>query len=283
MKKIRRSPVVTGLLFLLAVVLLFAGGVGGTQAALQVYSDNYYSALNMKNIGVTLYENGKDTSNRIYGKTAASDWKERQDGELILDRLGDDPYFKIGKKYPFVITAGNSGDIDTYLRITVYKYWVKIGEGEEFGLKGWFHGISNSTSKIVDDSLNPAMIHLGYGGSEGYNSSSWILDTSPSTSTVERDVYYYIGILPSGDKTEPLFDTLWIDSSVAKAPTITTATTDDGKTITSYTYEYDGYGFVVQVETDAIQTHHARAAIRSAWGMQDEDILSQMKVPTESE
>ena len=41
MKKIRRSPVVTGLLFLLAVVLLFAGGVGGTQAALQVYSENY--------------------------------------------------------------------------------------------------------------------------------------------------------------------------------------------------------------------------------------------------
>ena len=59
--------------------------------------------------------------------------------------------------------------------------------------------------------------------------------------------------------------------------------TDDGKTITSYTYIYDGYGFVVQVETDAVQTHHARAAIRSAWGMQDEAILSQMKVPTESE
>ena len=47
MKKIRRSPVVTGLLFLMAVVLLFAGSVGGTQAALQVFSDDYYSALNL--------------------------------------------------------------------------------------------------------------------------------------------------------------------------------------------------------------------------------------------
>ena len=277
MKKIRRSPVVTGLLFLLAVVLLFAGSVGGTQAALQVYSENYYSALNMKNIGVTLYENGKVTSNRVYGKTAASEWKERQDGELILDRLGDDPYFKIGKKYPFVITAANSGDIDTYLRITVYKYWVKVGEGEEFGLKGWFHGLSSNTEKLVDDSkYSPATIHLGYNGSEGYNTSAWVKDENPETSTAERDVYYYTGILPVGGETAPLFDTLWVDSSVAKS--VITKTVGN---VTTYTYAYDGYGFVVQAEADAVQTHNAKAAIRSAWGLQSDAMTSQMNIPAE--
>ena len=32
MKKLFRSPVATGLLFVLSVILLFAGGIGGAQA-----------------------------------------------------------------------------------------------------------------------------------------------------------------------------------------------------------------------------------------------------------
>ena len=51
--------------------------------------------------------------------------------------------------------------------------------------------------------------------------------------------------------------------------------------MTTYTYAYDGYGFVVQAETDAVQTHHARAAIRSAWGLQSDAMASQMKIPAE--
>ncbi len=67
MKKIRRSPVVAGLLFLLAVVLLFAGSVGGTQAALQIYSSDYISAFELDHIGITLYENGTPVSFRNPG------------------------------------------------------------------------------------------------------------------------------------------------------------------------------------------------------------------------
>ena len=78
MKKIRRSPVVTGLLFLLAVVLLFAGSVGGTQAALQVYSSDYISAFELDHIGITLYENGTPVSFRNYGDAAASGFTEKQ-------------------------------------------------------------------------------------------------------------------------------------------------------------------------------------------------------------
>lgn len=283
MKKIRRSPVVTGLLFLMAVVLLFAGSVGGTQAALQVYSENYYSKMELDHIGLTLLENDKDVSNRIYGTTAASGFKDSQDGELILNHLGTDPSFKIGKKYDFKITAINSGEINTYLRVTVYKYWADVGEKEPLYDKGWFHGLSDHTTKQLDNVLyNPDTIHLGY-GSEDYNSSAWIWDEASHTD--ERDCYYYVGEVLPGGKTEPLFDTLWIDPSVAKIAKVETKTSENSSgvttTTTTYTYDYDGLGFVVQLEGDAIQTHNACAAIRSTWGMGDVNILSKMKVPAE--
>lgn len=275
MKKIRRSPVVAGLLFLLAVVLLFAGSVGGTQAALQIYSSDYISAFELDHIGITLYENGTPVSFRNYGDAAASGFTEKQDGDLVLKTLEDDPSFQIGRKYPFVITCKNTGTIDHYLRVTVYKYWVQVGEGEKFGLKGWFHGLSSDTKKLLDkEKHSPATIHLGYNGSEGYNSSAWAKD--PDSSTAERDVYYYTGILPVGGETAPLFDTLWVDSSVAKS-----VITETVGSLTTYTYAYDGYGFVVQAEADAVQTHNARAAIRSAWGLQSDAMTSQMNIPAE--
>lgn len=275
MKKIRRSPVVAGLLFLLAVVLLFAGSVGGTQAALQIYSSDYISAFELDHIGITLYENGTPVSFRNYGDAAASGFTEKQDGDLVLKTLEDDPSFQIGRKYPFVITCKNTGTIDHYLRVTVYKYWVQVGKDEEFGLKGWFHGLSSDTKKLLDkEKHSPATIHLGYNGSEGYNSSAWAKD--PDSSTAERDVYYYTGILPVGGETAPLFDTLWVDSSVAKS-----VITETVGSLTTYTYAYDGYGFVVQAEADAVQTHNARAAIRSAWGLQSDAMTSQMNIPAE--
>ncbi|MBQ1363313.1 MAG: hypothetical protein IIY43_09735 [Oscillospiraceae bacterium] len=275
MKKIRRSPVVAGLLFLLAVVLLFAGSVGGTQAALQIYSSDYISAFELDHIGITLYENGTPVSFRNYGDAAASGFTEKQDGDLVLKTLEDDPSFQIGRKYPFVITCKNTGTIDHYLRVTVYKYWVQVGEGEKFGLKGWFHGLSSNTEKLLDkEKHSPATIHLGYNGSEGYNTSAWAKD--PDSSTAERDVYYYTGILPVGGETAPLFDTLWVDSSVAKS--VITKTVGS---LTTYTYAYDGYGFVVQAEADAVQTHNAKAAIRSAWGLQSDAMTSQMNIPAE--
>ena len=51
--------------------------------------------------------------------------------------------------------------------------------------------------------------------------------------------------------------------------------------MTTYTYAYDGYGFVVQAEADAVQTHNAKAAIRSAWGLQSDAMTSQMNIPAE--
>mgnify|MGYP000974468329 CR=1 FL=1 len=41
---------------------------------------------------------------------------------------------------------------------------------------------------------------------------------------------------------------------------------EDGKTIT-YTYKYNGYTFHIDAEVDAVQTHNAKDAIKSAWGV----------------
>ena len=272
MKSIRRSPVLTGILFLLAVILLFAGSIGGTQAALNQYSENFISALNLNHIGVTLLENGSPVSARNYGNTAASGFSGGLDGNLVLDELGTDTSFQIGKKYPFVITAQNSGTIDQYLRVTVYRYWVQVGSGEKISTKGWFHGLSGSSTKIISDEYDPSLIRTGY-LTEDYNSANWILDSAASTA--ERSVYYYRGILAADDPSAPLYDSLWVDPSVAQIATVTT-TTEGDKTITTYTYAYDGYGFVVQAEVDAVQTHHAREAVLSAWGQLDESIMSGM-------
>ena len=38
------------------------------------------------------------------------------------------------------------------------------------------------------------------------------------------------------------------------------------KTITT-SYDYDGYSFHVEAEVDAVQTHNAKDAIKSAWGV----------------
>lgn len=269
MKKLSRSPVVTGLMFMLAVVLLFAGTVGGTQAALQVYSSNYLSALNLDHIGVTLKENSNPVAWRNYGTTAASGFEDRQlDGELVADNLGTDQELHVGKNYNFVITAQNTGTIDQFVRVTIYKYWVSP---ETPQLKGWIHG--DKSTKIKDINYDPDLIKPTYLGRD-YNSDNWVVDDGAHTA--ERDVYYYKGILKAGSPdTEPLFTHLRIDSSVASLAAVTK--TQDGKTV--YTYAYDGLGFIIKAEVDAVQTHNAEKAVRSIWGLTDANIMSQMGIP----
>ena len=44
------------------------------------------------------------------------------------------------------------------------------------------------------------------------------------------------------------------------------------KTITTV-YDYDGYSFQIEAEVDAVQTHNAVDAIKSAWGV-DVDVAA---------
>lgn len=274
MKKLSRSPVVTGLMFMLAVVLLFAGTVGGTQAALQVYSSDYLSAFDLDHIGVTLLENNIPVAYRNYGTTAAAGFTDDLDGDLVLNNLGDDSELKIGKDYDFEIKVRNTGTIDQYVRVTIYKSWVIPPSST--GDNGWFHG-ENST-KIRDDRYDLDNIELFYyidkenDIKSRYNDTNWIKDTDPKSDTPERDIYYYKGTLVQGEETEALLTTLRISPEVAVTPVKTTV----GNT-TYYTYAYDGLAFVVKAEVDAIQTHNYEKAIRSAWGLADNSVINAMK------
>lgn len=277
MKKLSRSPVVTGLMFMLAVVLLFAGTVGGTQAALQVYSSDYLSAFDLDHIGVTLLENNNIVAYRNYGTTAAAGFTEDQDGDLVMNSLGNDSELKIGKDYDFEIKARNTGTIDQYVRVTIYKAWYDASGTN--GPKGWFHG--NNTPKIRDTQYDLSNIVLSYKVNNSYldyNTTNWVKDTDEYSDTKERDIYYYKGTLVPGQETEPLLTTLKISPNVALTPVVKTV----GNT-TYYTYAYDGLGFVVKAEVDAIQTHHAGKAIRSAWGMANNSIMAQMGISDPNE
>ena len=49
--------------------------------------------------------------------------------------------------------------------------------------------------------------------------------------------------------------------------------TEDGKTTHTYTYDYDGYTFRVKVSAEAVQTHNAADAVKSAWGVELSDVI----------
>ena len=46
-----------------------------------------------------------------------------------------------------------------------------------------------------------------------------------------------------------------------------TRTTANGWTTVTTEFAYDGYRFNIKAEADAVQTHNAADAIRSAWGV----------------
>lgn len=279
MKKILKSPVVTGLMFLMALALLVTGSIGTTQAALQIRSQDHVSTYALRHIGVTLRENGNAIAYRNYGSKAASGFTEVQNGNIVLNNLksetGEDEEVRIGKQYSCAITAQNTGTIDQYVRVTIRKYWVK--DVSNPGGKGWFKFNSGTQTKITDDIFNPDYIILSANKGDvtnTYNTADWYCGDTPSK---ECQVFYYKGILKPNETTTPLFNYLAISNEISKYKLENVST--DGNT-TIYTYAFDGYGFVIEAEVDAVQTHHARAAMTSAWGT-NIAVMNQIGLPTE--
>lgn len=100
--------------------------------------------------------------------------------------------------------------------------------------------------------------------------SDWLLDES--SSTAERTVLYYSKLLYSEDNkadgatTTSLFaDSLTIDDKIASKVT-QNSKTENGYTIITTTYDYDGVQFQIKATVDAVQEHNAEDAIWSAWG-----------------
>ena len=110
-------------LSLAAAVLLVFSAANSSRAALTYYSENYSAEFQMFDIGVTLLENGEEVSWRNY--TQKDDVWQEGGGELLTHLLDGEAGGKIqpGKAYVEELSVRNSGSIDQYVRVTLYRYW----------------------------------------------------------------------------------------------------------------------------------------------------------------
>lgn len=246
--KIKSFLLKPAFLLFASALLLALSALGSAQAALTIYSETYSAGVEISSIGVSLMENGKRVSYRDY-KDGQWDTNQRP-GELLQHLAGDKGTGKIipGKAYEERLSVQNSGDIDSYVRVIVYKDW-QDAKGHR------------------DPSLSPELIDLHLTRNTG-----WIVDEKASTR--ERTVLYYREILPAQQESRPLSDTLKIDSSIAKKVKEKKISEDgEGRKTITTEYLYDGYKFTLTAEVDAVQTHNAQDAIKSAWGV-DVDVAA---------
>lgn len=238
MMKKKKFPfrVTTAVLLSASAVLLIGSAVGSTRAALTYYSDNYSAQMTVSNIGVSLLENGETVSRRDYDSNG--EWNETS-GALLAD-LQEETIVP-GKEYDEALAVSNSGSIDSYVRVILNKSWTD-SEGS------------------TDPNLSPELIDLNL-----LTDNGWIIDEDASTA--ERTILYYTNILPAGETTPALSDTVRIDPAVADKVTEEVTTDENGYKTITFTYAYDGYTFELEAEVNAVQTHNAQDAIKSAWGV----------------
>ena len=237
----KKIPVLPAVLLSASALLLAGSTVGSTRAALTYFSENYSASVSISQIGVSIQENGQTVSSRDYA--GDDQWNETSTSlftNLLDTEKGET--LVLGKKYDDSITIKNSGSIDTFVRAVVTKSW-QDKEGNK------------------DTSLDPDFIRLNF-----LTENGWQIDESASTP--ERTVLYYTSLLAPGESTAELLgeDALSIDSAVGTNVNQTEKTTGEGTVITTE-YAYDGYSFQVEIEADAVQTHSAAEAIKSAWGV----------------
>lgn len=240
-RKASQSRKITYMLLALAVILLLGSAVGSTRAALTYYSENYTAQIQVGQIGVSLLENGSTVTRRDYD---GDKWVETS-GALLENMLDKESGEKLvlNKKYTEELTVKNSGSIDEYVRVRIYKYWTK-GEG----------------SKEKETSLSPALIDLNLA-----DNGKWV---NPDGRTdKECTELYYKGILKTGETADIFADTISIDGQIANDVEVTTK-----DNIITTTYKYNGVEFHLEVEVDAVQTHNAQDAIKSAWGVDAEEL-----------
>lgn len=224
------------LLLAVSAVLLIGSTVGTAWAAIRYYSEHYTAQFSTSSIGVTLLENGKAVSSKNYAGNGR--WDEAGDGQLLKNMLGKNEKLTPGKRYQEALSVQNSGNIDTFVRVIITRSW-QDGAGK-------------------NKSLSPELIELNLTG------DGWVQDDVQSSP--ERTILYYTEILPAGETTPPLSDTIRIGNEIARK----VSKVQDGNII-RYVYDYDGYSFHLDAEVNAVQTHHGTEAIKSAWGV-DADV-----------
>lgn len=232
MKKVKSIFMKPTILLGIAAVLLLGSGVGSARAALTYYSDQYSASMDMSTIGVSLKENGKVVSSKTYDDQG--DTTTNGEGKLLQNLLKEDEKFVLGKTYDEKLAVENSGNIDTFVRVVLTKSW------------------QDKEGKNVD--LSPALIELGF------NQDGWVINEAQSTD--ERVVLYYTKVVESKKTTPDFMKTIRISNQLSTMYT----KVEDEKTI-KYQYTYNGYTFTLDAEVDAVQTHNAKDAIKSAWGI----------------
>lgn len=273
MKKFKKwlaSPKATIILFVLSAALLLFTTVGAVLAALRYRSATYGARIEQDCIGVTLLEQSqgdtaatpvasRDHAHRDDKKNPGDKWNGNEEGFLFgcgeggdtKRFLGTDTSIIPGKIYPEAISARNSGHIDEYVRMTIYRYWANPKGEKVFGTN------QKGTST---QGLSPALINLNL-----VNQDVWMLDTKASTE--ERMVFYYKDLLKVNADTKPLCDTIRIDPSIAEKATQKRIPDENGGTKIQTTYDYDGWQFCVEAQVDAVQNHNIVDAAKSAWGV----------------
>ena len=264
--KDKKLPLRYLIMFVLAIGLLLGTTINGARAALTIFSPDYVSDFEMFHIGITLLESNDQDKNRPVGwrnytvvedsedpTKATGTWTVNNNIPLFSDIAKDG--LVIGKLYSEEYKVRNSGQIDEYVRVIIYKFWADDVVYDSEG---------KITSYKKDISLDPSLIECTLDTTDG-----WILDDSETTA--ERVILYYNKPISTGEETTKFMTNLKINDKVRNSagnPKEEPATDEKGNPYTKiiYTYPYEGKMFIVEMEADAVQTHNAADAIRSAWG-----------------
>lgn len=258
-KKKNKLPLSTLVLALTAVCMLVFSGIGLARAALEIFSRQYKSQFEMFDIGISLYEDNeflgepmkvsnRDYANKTYTSTLRLEDNWNEESLRLLNGYPEN--LELGRDYKEVLSVKNSGTIDEYVRVKIYKYWMKTDD--------------NGTRKATD--LDTSLIDLQWADDlDKY----WLRDTANSigddNGIEETTVLYYREPLAVGDFTTDITKSLKITYPVSAKITQTVEKVGT-KTVYTTKYDYDGVTFVLEAEADGVQTHNAKDAILSAWG-----------------
>ncbi len=234
MKKFREflsKPVVTVVLFALALLLLGSGTVGGARAALNIESQYYNSEVELYDIGVALLEQQANGNFKVVaGKNALMG-----ESTPVAAAIKKDGKLRTGVRYPEVLAVRNTAEINEYVRVSVYKYWIDE-KGNKF------------------PEMDSNWIQLGFVTGNG-----WSIDSTPGSSTEERTILYYEPVLAPGEESTPFLSSVLIDNALVNKVKESQETIGD-KTVIKWEYIYNGKQFCLEVIVDSVQDI-------SAWGV----------------
>ena len=266
MKKRQKMSKRTTLLLVAALLLISVGTFTGVKAAPEIQSNLYRAHFYLNHLQVHLLENGKDVcggKNNLNGDAKVSGVLAANLGYKSDSELGS---IEPGMIYDEVIEAENGPyergqETSEFVRMTIRKYWVVTENGKVVPTQ---NAAGKTVPKKTTD-LSPDQIRLLYNGSEECN-PAW--QEVEKERTYESRTYIYKNLLKGNTKTEPIFNQLQIDKSVAdiKEVRLDTEQSKDNRKVYTVLYQYDGYAFYIEAEVQAIQTHNVQDAIESQWG-----------------